>query len=134
MACTEHTVTILRDGLTENVSRDRVSKAPPAPAQQNEAIPTTLDDNPAPPTSSTVDAPKAVRSNTAPAEAERQVMDALVDYDTAKDQFRVRWHGYSASEDTWEPPGHIPFNAMYSYFSSRRQRLPRHLRHFSATN
>lgn len=134
VASTEHTVTILRDGLNEKVSRDRVSKAPTTPEQSAEVLPPLSGDNSKPPTSGPEQAQEARRSIPAPKYAEQHVMDALVDYDSTNDTFKVRWNGCSADEDTWEPPGHIPSNAMASYFRSRHQRLPRHLRHFNSTN
>lgn len=92
------------------------------------------DHTPRPSTPSLSTAQQAQRSAPVPAEAEQHVLDAIVSYNRKEDLFKVRWHGYSAADDTWEPPGHLPFNAMASYFRRLKKRNPRHLLHFGATN
>lgn len=116
------------------MSRDRVAKAPAPAVVPPEDISPPSGDTITSPSSKVITAPKAHRSAPAPSEPEQHVIDALVDYDQAEDLFKVHWHGYLHSDDTWEPPGHLPFNAMVAYFRRLGKRLPRHLRHFNAKN
>lgn len=50
-----------------------------------------------------------------------------MEYDAKDDVFRVRWHGFGAQKDTWEPPAHLPFNHMERFFRRTKSRLPSHL-------
>ncbi|MEM9094861.1 MAG: chromo domain-containing protein [Pseudomonadota bacterium] len=38
--------------------------------------------------------------------------------------YRVRWYGYSASDDTYEPIRHLPRNKVVSYYKRKRLALP----------
>ena len=41
--------------------------------------------------------------------------------------FRIRWYGYAASADTWEPIRHLPRSKVISYFKRRKIPLPDNL-------
>ena len=41
--------------------------------------------------------------------------------------FRVRWYGYAASADTWEPIRHLPRSKVIGYFKRRKIPLPDNL-------
>lgn len=110
---TDNTVTILRDGMNEKVSRDRITKAPPVPTDH-----TGSDHQESTPQSG------PTQNKGGSTNEKEYVFDHIVDFNTDSDLFRVRWHGYSAEEDTWEPPNHLPFNAIASYFRRNNREMP----------
>eukprot|EP00171_Calliarthron_tuberculosum_P008354 IDg8354t1 len=124
VAITSHTVTITRDGLNEKVTRDRVAKAPPPPTSPPTSNPSgTAGTRPTP-----------HRASPPVSITEEHVLDRIVDYDRENDVFRTRWHGYDATADSMEPPEHLPYNALISYFRHAKQAVPTHIHHFSAGN
>lgn len=151
ISATSHTVTIDRNGLLDTITRNRISKAPDAQslAQASSSTePVALSgvdlngsvkilrrarqlrnttDNASikhpthTPTPQVTDT-RAVRTTMAPNPPQEYVVDKIITYDSSKDVFRVRWHGFKAAADTWEPPSHLPFNMMMRYF--RRSGIP----------
>lgn len=69
--------------------------------------------------------------------AEDFVFDKIVNLDAIENLFRVRWEGYDAGNDTWEPTANPPFNAARAFSRRKKQtipeqvrlELPQHLRH-----
>ena len=41
--------------------------------------------------------------------------------------YRVRWFGYEASDDTYEPIRHLPRNKVVSYYNKKKLTLPKTL-------
>ena len=41
-----------------------------------------------------------------------------------RNAYRVRWYGYSAEEDTWEPIHHLPRNKVLQYCRSKGLPIP----------
>ena len=55
--------------------------------------------------------PMSSSSSAAAAIAPEYVMESIVDHGYADDGellYRIRWYGYAADQDTWEPVRHIP--------------------------
>ncbi len=52
------------------------------------------------------------------------VFDRIVDYDKEGGLFRVRWEGYAAEIDTWEPPDHLPRNAVVRFLRRVKSNPP----------
>ncbi len=52
------------------------------------------------------------------------VFDRIVDYDKEGGLFRVRREGYAAEHDTWEPPDHLPRNAVVRFFRMVKSHPP----------
>lgn len=53
------------------------------------------------------------------------VIDRITAYDPDKNLFHVLWEGYTPEDATWEPPVHLPYNAMMRYSKSKKHRVPR---------
>lgn len=125
---TLNTVTILQDGLEEVMSRGRIAVAPPPPTTENNPYNPTVDDYQSPigarslPSNAethTQEYPslrRALRSRSAPDPADEQIFSHIVEYNIRDDLLRVRWFGYSPKANTWEPPGHLPYNAIAQFF------------------
>ncbi|KAI7873432.1 hypothetical protein K492DRAFT_112542, partial [Lichtheimia hyalospora FSU 10163] len=49
-------------------------------------------------------------------------VEAIVDHKSHKDNFlyRVRWAGYDAEDDTWEPPEHFNDTSVITRYWKRR--------------
>ena len=46
-------------------------------------------------------------------------MDRIVQYDAKSNRYKVRWLGFDASDDTWEPAAHLPMDEV-NKFRTRR--------------
>ena len=68
-------------------------------------------------------------------EAEEYVIDNIVSHGINEDSkhpsaklgettYRVRWHGYSPSDDTYELIHHLPRNKVVSYYKKKKLQLP----------
>ena len=121
-----HTVTIDRDGLNETVSRDRVTLAPrPDKATTSDSVPQILKRQ---------KPPEARENDSTPGHqsmdetGKEYVIEKIVDYDEEEMLFRVNWTGYTSEQDTWEPPGALPFNQIARYFRRTRRQIPRGMR------
>lgn len=58
--------------------------------------------------------------------------DRIVDFDPHRG-YRVRWTNYSADSDTWEPPCHVPYNAVVRYHRWKKLPVPKyHPDHYAA--
>lgn len=175
---TEQTVKILRDGLEDVVSLDRVTKAPPPldpstlkprqPPEENQdqsaqtkritanpkpqsqkapentrvnktkqseptkdpvdttptarLQPPAIPDTAASPTSNETDPAAATQDSQV--ETQEYVIDKIVDFKDTPDgpRYRVRWYGSKTSEDTWEPPSHIPRNFIRRFHASKKNK------------
>ena len=122
----DHGVTIeYGDGTVEKINRDRVVRAPGPPTETN---PVTVDNSTAE-RAELGNESSAVRTTAIDTEPERYVVDKILDYDAKEDRFLVKWLNYPG-EDTYEPPGHLPYNLMARFFRKRGQRVPRVLHQY----
>ena len=55
------------------------------------------------------------------------VFDKLLEHDFSESvpRYLVKWNGYPTAEATWEPRGHIPFNAVSRYHHKHKLPLPK---------
>ena len=112
------------DGTVEKISRDRAVRAP-GPVQNSTGTgtePGTTENE----IEQSEAGSSAIRTTAPGTEPEHYVVDKILDYDAAKERFLVKWHNYPG-EDTYEPPGHLPYNLMARYFKKKKQRVPRAL-------
>ena len=109
-SASEDTVTVEQDGLLNTISIDRVTKVPsttPAHTRSSEA---------------TEDSRRPLPDETDGGEQEPPPEEYAVDrivghkYTSEGMLYQVRWFGYSAEEDTWEPEVHIPYNFIKRYW------------------
>ena len=102
-SATDTTVVIDQDGVSNRVSIDRVTKMPRGPS--------------------------GTAATTAPTDRMEETPDPTVEYvvervvahreSPAGIQYKVRWHGYSASDDTWEPAEGLPQAFIDRYWRAR---------------
>ena len=54
--------------------------------------------------------------------AEQYVINKIVDHQESPEgrRYRVRWYGYGADEDTYEPSSHLSANFITRYLRSRK--------------
>ena len=68
-------------------------------------------------------------------ESKQYVIDKIIDHGENDDEnheyakvgqtlYRVRWYGYTAKDDTWEPVDHLPRSKVLSYCRRRRLEMP----------
>ena len=140
---TKWNLTIVRgDGMIEQVTRNRASKAPgarselyrPAGTQaQSSSNVRTQDET----------AQNAIRTPAYEYETDeertssngnvRHPIERVRSYDERNDKFEIEWEGYpSPDEYTWEPPGHLHYNTMLQFFRRKKKRMPPHLRQYRA--
>lgn len=100
-----HTVVVNRDGVLETVSRDRIAVAP-APKPGDLPVPVELP------------------SGAVPDPSEEWAVKRVMAFDPASETFRVRWEGYSADADTWEPPSSLPWNMARRFFRRKKMTPP----------
>lgn len=118
-------VVILQQGVDEvRVSTDRVTPAPPpAPVSS-----TPLQSPPPEPAENSGSSPVAdaqVPDEEKKKNEEEYVFEKIVGArvgKNGKNEYKVRWFGYSRDDDTWEPASHLPEAALKRYH--RRTRLP----------
>ena len=168
---TSHTVVVKdSDGLEDNISLDRVVKAPEEaqrllkegktpkpPSLENDRSP-PAEDNP-----SDVEAPqerprhskqlsarkgsegastaiskptgrlkrskslsdlKSRSTSNAQDYTQEHGFDSIIGYEEEKNTSRVRWTGYDAEADTWEPPSYLPANSIIRYFDKKKEPIP----------
>jgi hypothetical protein len=64
----------------------------------------------------------ASKTSTDSTEATEQLyMDAIVDGPDKHGRFLVKWEGYPTSENTWEPPEHIPAGEIALFMAEQQQ-------------
>ena len=104
-SATETTVLIEQDGVENRVSIDRVTKMPRRPGDTvTPATPTEPDEEAA--------APGA-----------EYVIDRIVGNRAARGgvEYKMRWYGYTAREDTYEPADGLPQPFIDRYWRTRQQ-------------
>lgn len=114
-----HTVTIINaHGNEDTVSLDRVTFAPSTAEE--------LSSEPLREEGTAVLGEDIERHS--PKDGEDFVFDKIVDYDQEENRFRVRWEGYRAKDDTWEPVRNVPYNAVRAFFRRKRRPFPEQVR------
>ena len=74
--------------------------------------------------------PMSSSSSAAVAIAPEYAMESIVDHGYAEDGellYRIRWYGYAADQDTWEPVRHIPRSHIVRFSRLRGISLPSHM-------
>ena len=119
IAATDDTVTIDEDGIEHVVSTDRVTVDPSSIGAAAEAVVRARDDKRDSPTQG---APSADEEESG--DNRRYVVDRLVDHrDTpAGRQYKVRWYGYPAEFDTFEPVANLPHHFVARYHRREQRR------------
>ena len=146
----DRTVRVVKDGIEDTVSIDRVTKAPKpldprtlrpkddstervadSPSDNNDIAgghveTETKKDSGTPPNTTGVP-DETETSEDSGSETEEYVVEKLVGYrETPKGpKYRVRWWGFPASKDTWEPPAHIPANMRTRFHAAEKRKAQR---------
>jgi hypothetical protein len=64
--------------------------------------------------------PREVMEQSSPSKEKEYEVERIIRHTpdplTGSTRFRIRWKGYGASADTWEPPEHIPSTLITDYF------------------
>ena len=74
--------------------------------------------------------PMSSSSSAVAAIAPEYVMESIVDHSYAEDGellYRIRWYGYAADQDTWEPVRHIPRSHIVRFCRSWKFPFPPHI-------
>ena len=102
----------------ERVSRDRLALAPAIAADTQRENPTSNSNS-----NHNLSSGNAMGdSNT-----QQAVIDRIVDHKLTfrgTPRYRVRWYGYDAADDTWEPARHLPRSSILRYYRRRRLTAP----------
>jgi Chromo (CHRromatin Organisation MOdifier) domain len=110
-------VVILQQGVDKvRVSADRVAPTPkptPTPSTPLQAPPPDTAENSEPPPAADAQFPDEVEES-----GEDYVFEKIVGARVGKNnknEYKVRWFGYSREDDTWEPASHLPEAALKRY-------------------
>ena len=92
-------------------------------------MPSKKADSDAPPREEIGNESSAVRTTAIDTEPQRYVVDKIAAYDAEGERFLVKWLNYPG-EDTYEPPGHLPYNLIVRFFKKKGQRVPQSLHQY----
>ena len=71
--------------------------------------------------------PNGTESSSSPTKYvyQRTIAHGLDPDDPNKRLYCIIWHGFTANEDTWEPPNNIPHNAVARYCKRHKLEMPK---------
>ena len=98
-------------------------KHPPAEIPKDKSKPNThASDDACQKGRSSPDVAQQLLDQSPPQDKDQNVVDRSMDYVDTEDSpyYKVRWWGFKAEEETWEPPGHIPANMRANFHNSEK--------------
>lgn len=117
-----NTVTVLRNGEEEKLSRDRVVQSP-TPIAAREAAIRTQSENAHAGTQGDSDRSVSNQHNVVGEFVIERITDHGFDDDGTL-LLRVKWLGYSDNDSTWEPAQHVAYNTVKRYCNRRHIDVP----------
>ena len=110
-------MTIDENGLDNTVSIDRVTRAPNGQISLEAEEDATAANEQTPPTEETTAETPQEPTDDASTSGREYVIERVMAHKESPEGrlYRVRWHGYTARDDTWEPRRHLPANFVKRY-------------------